>query len=138
MHTLSTDTIDTLRGARNGSLKGTAVGLGFNESFAGTISAVLNGKRGQVSMETENKLRLALGLTVLYTVEVPSCTDCGSVHHARCHGNHGDVVVLGAAKPNRPQSPNAKRRKALRAACKKRGVTLEDAAEMWLKGQRGR
>ena len=27
-------------------------------------------------------------------IPVPACPDCGSVHHARCNGNAGAVVVL--------------------------------------------
>ena len=139
MHVLSSDTVDALKRARNGTLVYTAESLGFEASFAGTISAILNEKHGQVSLATENKLRLALGLDVLHSiVEVESCEDCGSVHHARCHGHDGPVVVLAEnekitrVKKKKPPSPYALRRKALRAACKEHGVTVEDAAEMWL------
>ncbi|MBX3050831.1 MAG: hypothetical protein KF753_05115 [Caldilineaceae bacterium] len=35
------------------------------------------------------------------------------------------------------QRTSWERRKALRAACKARGVTMEDAAEMWLQSMKG-
>ena len=48
-----------------------------------------------MSRKREERLRLALGIEPLpVVVEVSACPDCGSVHHARCHGNGGEAVVL--------------------------------------------
>lgn len=143
MHRISADTIKALKTARNGTLAKTAQSLGFPASFAATISAILNGRQGQVSLVTENKLRITLGLPVVRSiVEVESCEDCGSVHHARCNGHDGPVVVLAEdekitkTRPKKKPSPYAVRRKKLRAACKEHGITMEDAAEFWLKQQK--
>jgi hypothetical protein len=39
-------------------------------------------------------------------IPVPPCPDCGSVHHARCHGNAGAVVVLAPGETVRkPRGP---------------------------------
>lgn len=40
------------------------------------------------------------------TLTVPACPDCGSVHHARCHGNGGEAVVLAPGETvRRPRGP---------------------------------
>lgn len=58
------------------------------------ISDALNGKA--MSRTRENWLRTQIGGDPLPTLcEVEACPDCGSVHHARCNGNNGAVIVLG-------------------------------------------
>lgn len=46
-------------------------------------------------------------------IPVPSCHDCGSVHHARCNGNGGTAVVLAAGetvrRPTRRKRPVVRR-----------------------------
>lgn len=39
------------------------------------------------------------------TVSVPACPDCGSVHHARCNGNHGTAVVLAPGQQVTTKKP---------------------------------
>jgi hypothetical protein len=46
---------------------------------------------------------------VCKTVEVPSCPDCGSVHHARCNGHAGAVVVLAAGETVRKPGQSRQR-----------------------------
>ena len=60
---------------------------------------VLHHENPPISRQMEGRIRLALGLPPLPApVLIPPCPDCGSVHHARCHGNDGPVVVLAATE----------------------------------------
>lgn len=59
-----------------------------------SISLMEAGKMA-VNPRYEDWLRVKAGERV---VPVPPCPDCGSVHHARCHGNGGACVVLGVAQ----------------------------------------
>ena len=47
-------------------------------------------------------------------VPVPACPDCGSVHHARCHGNGGAVVVLAQGETVRRPGQSKPRRRYCR------------------------
>ena len=63
------------------------------------LADVLNDRHEHVSRQSENRVRLAVGLSPLPApVSVDPCPDCGSVHHARCNGNDGPVVVLAATE----------------------------------------
>jgi hypothetical protein len=42
-------------------------------------------------------------------IPVPPCPDCGSVHHARCNGNGGTVVVLAPGETVRRPGQSRKR-----------------------------
>lgn len=67
--------------------------LGLPETWRGTLGRIR--ANIPVSEEKENEVRWRLGLAPLVRlIPVPPCEDCGSVHHARCHGNAGEVVVL--------------------------------------------
>ena len=49
-----------------------------------------------MSLQRERRMCAALGIEAPPPeYSVPACPDCGSVHHARCNGNAGAVVVLG-------------------------------------------
>jgi predicted RNA-binding Zn-ribbon protein involved in translation (DUF1610 family) len=60
--------------------------LGFPPSFAASLSDVLREKHQNVSLKTENRIRIAIGLNPIEAYEVPPCPDCGSVHTGRCYG----------------------------------------------------
>ena len=63
------------------------------------LSDILAGRNGHVSLQAENRVRVALGLAPLPTpVSVDPCPDCGDIHVGRCHGNDGPVVVLAATE----------------------------------------
>jgi len=63
----------------------------------------------------EGRIRLALGLPPLPApVPVDPCPDCGSVHHARCNGNSGPVVVLAATERVVKAGRGRKRRRLVR------------------------
>ena len=74
--------------------RGRCVALCLPLSWRGTMNRILN--NFPVSLDKENEVRYRLGLPAIYPplVPVPACPDCGSVHHARCNGNAGAVVVL--------------------------------------------
>ena len=62
------------------------------------LADILGNRHGHVSLQAENRVRVALGLPPLSApVLIPPCPDCGSAHHARCNGNDGPGVVLGSA-----------------------------------------
>lgn len=70
-----------------------------------TLSALVNRPDATVSLETENKLRLSLGLHPLYAPAIP-CPTCGEVHAIDdCHGQPGTVAWR---KP--PQDTRKRRR----------------------------
>lgn len=107
------DTVATLAERRNGSLRGLAQELGFPPSFAAILSDVLRERHRNVSLKTENRLRVALGLEPIATYEVSPCPDCGLVHTGRCYGKgvRGQVVVID---PERERIAPVKRAAARR------------------------
>jgi len=120
----------------------TAKGLGYQENFATVLSQIAAGKEGAISPEREDELRERLGMYPIYGIRVTPCRTCGQAHSIDdCMGKEGDIVIVGEnevikRKPKPRQSyPSYERRAALRAECKARGVTVEDAAEMWLQSQ---
>jgi hypothetical protein len=89
------DTRSALVAIKDGkSQRATCAALGLDDSWRGTIHRIIH--RIDVGTDKENEVRLRLGLPVLSPtlVPVPACPDCGSVHHARCNGHAGAVVVL--------------------------------------------
>lgn len=81
----------------NPSTRAMCRALGLPEKDSALVSRVLRGR--EVSVRAENRLRAALGLPPLIVgdVVVPACPDCGSAHHARCHGQvPAKVVVLAS------------------------------------------
>ena len=75
-----------------------------------SISLMEAGK-APVDARYESWLRVRAGERV---VSVPPCPDCGSVHHARCNGNSGPVVVLAATERVVKAGGGRKRRKLVR------------------------
>jgi len=111
--------------------------MGLPEHWRGTIGRIRKGEA--VSLDKENIVRLRLGMSVLAPplIPVPPCPDCGSVHHARCNGNGGTVIVLAPGETVR--RPGQRTRPAVRrpwmgaeltAEMDKAGVT--DATVRWL------
>jgi hypothetical protein len=77
---------------------------------------------------------------------VPVCPTCGSVHVVGdCHGKAGAAAIVAedeevkqkriTQSASRSPSPSTLRRADLRRRCQARNVTLEDAAEKWLREQ---
>ena len=78
------------------SLRKTAKALRIHHAV---LADVLNDRHEHVSRAAENRVRAALGLTPLPApIPIEPCPDCGSVHHARCNGHAGPVVVLAATE----------------------------------------
>ncbi|MCD6291807.1 MAG: hypothetical protein J7M34_15025 [Anaerolineae bacterium] len=88
------DTIETLRKRKKGNLRQLAQELGFPASFAATLSDVLRERHENVSLATENRLRVALGLEPIKTYEVEACPDCGGIHVGRCYGKGPNSLVV--------------------------------------------
>ena len=62
-------------------------------------------------------------------IPVPPCSDCGSVHHARCNGNGGVAVVLAPGETvRRPAQP--KRRRRYWRPCLPASLTPEQRAQV--------
>ena len=79
------------------------------------LADILKDRHGHVSRDSENRVRAVLGLAPLPApVPVDPCPDCGSVHHARCNGNSGPVVVLAATERVVKAGGGRKRRKLVR------------------------
>ena len=79
------------------------------------LADILKDRHEHVSRNSENRVRLALGLPPLPApVPVDPCPDCGSVHHARCNGNSGPVVVLAATERVVKAGRGRKRRRLVR------------------------
>jgi hypothetical protein len=76
------------------SLRKLAQELGFPASFAATLSDVLRGKCGKLTLDGENALRRALGLNVIAERVTAACPTCGVVHGAGwdCRGAHVQLV----------------------------------------------
>jgi len=112
--TVSPDTRQALQALSHecDSLRKTAKALGVHHSV---LADILAGRSGHVSLHAENRVRAALGLPPLPApVLIPPCPDCGSVHHARCNGNSGPVVVLAATERVVKAGGGRKRRKLVR------------------------
>ena len=111
--TVSPDTRQALQALSHecDSLRKTAKALGVPHSV---LADILAGRSGHVSLHAENRVRAALGLPPLPApVLIPPCPDCGSVHHARCNGNDGPVVVLASTDKvvKASAAPKRKRRR---------------------------
>ncbi len=107
------DTIQTLKERKNGSLRELARELGFPPSFAATLSDVLRERHKNISLRTENRLRVALGLEPIGTYEVPACPDCGAIHTGRCNGKgpNGLLVVIDPQMERVVRKSSQKRRR---------------------------
>ncbi len=82
---------------KHGSYRRTGIALGVPYTL---IRDVIKGKHRHVSLAAENHLRALLGLTALLpSVTVPSCPDCGGVHHGRCNGKTVEVRAVRHRKP---------------------------------------
>lgn len=96
----SEETRAILEARKNGhTLRALAAELCLPENWTGVLSDVLNGREG-VSQDTENRLRLALGLPAIGTRTVPVCPACGGDH--RVEGNNCEglpVVKIVALRP---------------------------------------
>jgi len=125
MHIIRPDTVQALRRRRNTSLRKLAQELGFPSSFAATLSDVLRERHGNVSLKTENRLRVALGLEPIGTYEVPACPDCGAVHTGRCNGKgpNGQVIVID------PQTERVVRRRPQKRHRRRASISIP--AELW-------
>ena len=94
------------------SLRKTAKALRIHHAV---LADVLNDRHEHVSRAAENRVRAALGLTPLPApIPIEPCPDCGSVHHARCNGHAGPVVVLAATERVVKAGGGRKRRKLVR------------------------
>ena len=92
-------TIDTvcMYYEKHGSYRKTAAALGIPYTL---VRDILKGKAAHVSLATENHVRALLGLTALLpSVTVPSCPDCGGVHHGRCNGKTVEVRAVRHRRP---------------------------------------
>ena len=79
------------------------------------LADILADRHAHVSRQSENRVRVAVGLPPLPAlIPVDPCPDCGSVHHARCNGNSGPVVVLAATEKVVKAGGSRKRRKLVR------------------------
>ena len=79
------------------------------------LADILADRHAHVSRQSENRVRVAVGLPPLPAlIPVDPCPDCGSVHHARCNGNSGPVVVLAATERVVKAGGGRKRRKLVR------------------------
>lgn len=96
MHVCHVGTQQAIQGAYAiyGTWRKTALALKYPANFATILNQIAKGKGGAISPAKEDELRQRLGFSILYGISVPPCTDCGSVHHTRCHGNSGPVIVL--------------------------------------------
>lgn len=144
-HTCHPSTVASVEDAhvKYGSWRKTAKGLGYQENFATVLSQIAAGKEGAISPEREDELRERLGMYPMYGIRVAPCRTCGQAHSIDdCNGKDGDIVIVGEdevvkRKPRPKQSwPSYARRERLRAACKDRGITVEDAAEAWLEQEK--
>ena len=90
----NTGTISALNAFRNGNTqRWTAAALGLDDSWRGTVHRILHGY--EVGRDTENTIRLALGLPALPRItEAIACPSCGIVHGEGldCGGAAGDVA----------------------------------------------
>jgi len=62
-------------------------------------------------------------------VWIDPCPDCGSVHHARCHNNGGEAVVLAPGETVRRQGTQRKRRNYWRP-CLPAALTPQQRAQV--------
>jgi transcriptional regulator with XRE-family HTH domain len=93
----STMDVVTSMVAKHGSQRKLGAMLGVSH---GVINNIVNGKHDHVSLATENHVRALLGLPAIYPlVQVPSCPDCGGVHHGRCNGKTVEVRAVRHRKP---------------------------------------
>lgn len=97
--------------------RGRAAALGLPAAWRGTLGRIRVG--ASVSVQKENEVRQRLGLAPLSPpmISVPLCPDCGSVHHTRCNGHAGPVVVLGPAQVVRSVGGARRRRKPVWRPC---------------------
>jgi len=112
----------------------TAAHYGISKAAAHRLANDTNYRPSQATIDKV----LAASKPVPPLVPVPPCPDCGSVHHARCNGHNGAVVVLadgetvrrpGQSKP-RPKVRRPWMGAELTAEMDKAGVT--DATVRWL------
>ena len=93
----STMDVVTSMVAKHGSQRKLGALLGVSH---GVINNIVNGKHSHVSLATENHVRALLGLSTIYPlVQVPSCPDCGGVHHGRCNGKTVEVRPVRHRRP---------------------------------------
>lgn len=82
---------------KSGSYRRTAAALHVPYTL---IRDIVKGKHAHVSRASENRVRVALGLSDLPSrVEVDPCPDCGSVHTGRCHGRAVAVLPVRRRRP---------------------------------------
>ncbi len=111
--------------------RGRCAALGLPPSWRGTLNRIAN--NFPVSLDKENEVRRRIGLPPVMPplIPVPACPDCGSVHHARCNGHAGPVVVLAAGESVRHVAQRPRRaRKAMWRACLPAELTPDERAQV--------
>ncbi len=103
--------------------------LRLPSGFHATLSDILNRRHAKVSPYRENVVRNRLGLVPIDYESPRECPSCGARHVI------GECRVQRRETKKKKQTASSLRRKKLRSECRKMGLTLEDAAEYWLKSQ---
>lgn len=80
---------ETASKSKGGGWRAVGEKIGKSGAYARQI---VNGQRS-VTEEIAVAWMLSSGWHQRF-VPIPACPDCGSVHHARCNGHNGPVIVL--------------------------------------------
>jgi hypothetical protein len=122
-HELDTETISALSERKSGkSLRALAAELGLDKGAIATLSAVLRGRSGTLTLASENVLRMHLGLTLLpeprLLAPCPTCLgDHGMKEIPDCHGAPIAAIVVLAPGEQVTRKGKARTRKHYRRPC---------------------